>query len=182
MGNGLSTPGPGVDVQGNPVKDPTENVRELVEAALLRQDDLRKAESQHFRELATKEAKHIREISNLRAEYQAELRIKETERIDAIRAVDVQAVQQAAAVQAAQQQALATTVTATADAFRVSLAATVEPILKSIADLQRAQYETQGGRQRVGETRLNVGAVIAACGVGLILIFGVLGLMIQLNT
>jgi cobalamin biosynthesis Mg chelatase CobN len=169
----IATPGGiagvGVDAAGNPVIDPTQNVLDLVEAAIKRQDDLREAESRHVRELAT-----------LRAEYQEELRKAETERINAIRAVDVAAVQQASSVQETRATALAAQVAASAEAMRsqvaaaataaaTSLAAALEPVQKDIADLRRAQYEAQGQKAQVVETRAGsntvvgvVGAVIAA--------------------
>lgn len=61
--------------------DPTANVLQLVEAAIIRQDDLREADS-----------RHAHELNELRASYQQKLREAETARIDAIRAVDVGAV------------------------------------------------------------------------------------------
>ena len=130
--------------------DPTANVLNLVREAINRQDDLRDLT-----------ATHLREMADLRASYEDKLRRAESDRIDAIRAVDAAAVQRAAEVQAAQQQALAAQVATTADAFRASLAAALAPITtsvddlrsKDIADLRRAQYETQGQKSQVIETR-----------------------------
>jgi hypothetical protein len=147
----------------HPVVDPTQNVLDLVEAAVQRLDDLREAE-----------AAHHREVSQIRAEHAKELRQIETDRLDAIRAVDVGAVQRAAEVQATQAGALAAQVVATADAFRVSLAAALEPIQKDIRDLRDAQSRTVGGRDQGSDTRTNISALIAAVGVALILVFGVL--------
>jgi hypothetical protein len=151
--------GLGVDSSGSPVIDPTANVRELVEAAIKRQDDLRESES-----------RHVRDIARLRAEYQEELRRAETERINAIRAVDVQAVQQASSVQETRATALAAQVAASAEAMRsqvaaaataaaTSLAAALEPVQKDIADLRRAQYEAQGKQTQVVDTQARGGAV-----------------------
>jgi hypothetical protein len=150
--------------------DPTENVKNLgesivaiVDAAMKRQDDLRDLESKHVRELMERDKSHTQQ-----------LRAAETDRINAIRSVDVAAVQQAASVQAAQQQALATQVTTVADAFRASLAATIAPIMTAIEDLRRAQYETQGQKQQVvetrdvrGEARLNTGQLISLVMMGI---------------
>jgi hypothetical protein len=126
-----------------------------------RQDDLRAMESAHIREMMAGNVEHSRQ-----------LREAESARIDAIRAVDVGAVQRAAEVQAAQQQALAAQVVATADAFRSSLAAALGPITTAIDDLRRAQYETQGQKQQVVETRdtgsvtrLNIGTIVAVVSV-----------------
>ena len=137
-----SSVGLGVDASGGPVIDPTQNVLDLVSAAIKRQDDLREAES-----------RHVREIAGLRAEYQAELRMLETERINAIRAVDAAAVQQASAVAEARATALAGQVSTTADATRIALAAALEPIQRRIEDLSRAQYEAQGSRTQVVVSR-----------------------------
>jgi len=152
--------------------DPTKNVRELVEAAIARQDDLRQSE-----------AAHIREILELRAEFAKELRATdmnrrdaETARIDAIRAVDVAAVQQAATVASTQATTLAGQVAAAAEAMRTQVAATttsfaaaltaaIAPINDAIADLRRAQYEQQGMKAQTSDTRLNFGAMIGAFGV-----------------
>jgi len=138
--------------QSRPNGDPTQNVLDLVDAAIKRQDDLRSAESRHVREVAT-----------LRAEYAGELREAETARIDAIRRVDVEAVQRAAEVQATQASALAAQVAAAAEAMRTQVSATaaasvtgltaaLEPIQKDIQDLRKAQYEAQGQKTQVVET------------------------------
>ncbi len=160
--------GPATDRFNSPVVDPTQNVLDLVAAAIKRQDDLRAAESMHVRELAL-----------LRAEYQEELRAAETARIDAIRAVDVAAVQQAATAAETRATALAAQVAASAEAMRsqvaaaasaaaTSLAAALEPVQKDIADLRRAQYEAQGQKTQTVENRssnqLVVGAVAAIGG------------------
>lgn len=156
--------GLGVDSGGNPVVDPTANVRELVEAAIKRQDDLRDAALRREDDLRDQESRHVREITELRADYQRQLRQAETERIDAIRAVDVGAVNRAAEVQAIQAATLAKQVADSAEAMRVQVAATatastvalgaaLDPIKNDIADLRRAQYEAQGQKAQVVEHR-----------------------------
>jgi hypothetical protein len=158
-------PGLGVDAQGLPVVDPTKNVLDLVDAAVQRQDDLREMES-----------RHIRELADLRADYDEKLRKAETARIDAIRAVDVGAVNRAAEVSAQQALTLAnqvavsaetlrTQVAAAASAATTALAAALEPIQKDIADLRRAQYEAQGVKTNVGESRLSINTIILALSV-----------------
>ena len=154
--------------------DPTENVKALVEAAMARQDDLREMQRTHDREVRDADARRQDEKAELRAQHALEMRKAEAERINAIRAVDVGAVQRAAEVQAAQQQALASQVTATADAFRASLSAALAPIQTSIEDLRRAQYEAQGQKTQIVETRdssrLNIGLLIALGGLILALL------------
>jgi cobalamin biosynthesis Mg chelatase CobN len=174
-------PGPGVDIRGQPVVDPTENVLQLVEAAVRRLDDLRQMETHHQAEKAGLIAEHLASIAQLRADYGEKLRLAESARIDAIRAVDVGAVQRAAEVSAQQAQTLAVQVATSAEALRAqvsaaqaaaasSLAAALEPMQRSIDDLRRAQYEAQGQRTQVVESRGASGTVIAAIGIGLTLL------------
>jgi hypothetical protein len=148
----MPEPGPGVDATGRPVVDPTQNVLDLVRAAIQRQDDLREAAE-----------RHAREVAELRSKFEEKLRRAETSRIDAIRAVDIGAVQraeqvsaQAAATLAAQVATSAETlraqVTASAAAARAALTAALEPIQKDIQDLRRAQYEAQGVKEQVTDT------------------------------
>jgi hypothetical protein len=177
-----SSPGPAVDRTGQPVVDPTQNVLDLVNAAIKRQDDLRTMEAGYVSKIGQLREDHARYITELRAGYQQELRAAETARIDAIRAVDVGAVNRAAEVSATQAATLATQVATSAEALRgqveaarqqtaTALAAALEPIQKDIQDLRRAQYEAQGKQGQVvesrdvrGEARLNMSQVIAALG------------------
>jgi hypothetical protein len=146
------------------IRDPTKNVLDLVAAAILRQDDLRNAES-----------RHVREMANIRANYETKLREAETQRIDAIRAVDVGAVNRAAEVATTQASTLAAQVATSAETLRnqvaaaataqtVALAAALEPVQKDIADLRRAQYEQQGVKTQIGESRAGTGATNAIVG------------------
>jgi hypothetical protein len=177
----------GVDSSGGPVIDPSRNVLDLVEAANLRQDDLRRTEFKRQDDLRGMESRHLRELLERDRLHAAELRIAETARIDAIRAVDVGAVQRAAEVQQTQATALATQQATIAETLRTqvaaaatvqatALAAALEPIQKDIADLRRVQYETAGGKTQVveqrattGEGRSNVGLVIAAVSIVVVL-------------
>lgn len=183
-----TTSGQGIDYEGHAVIDPTQNVLDLVQAAIQRQDDLRAAEAEGLR----------REVE-LRADYDEKLRRAETARIDAIRAVDVGAVNRAAEVSAAQALTLATQVATSAETLRtqvaaaaqastVALAAALEPIQKDIAELRKTQYEQAGQKAQViesrdtrGETRLNVGAVFGGVSVLLVLLFGLASIAIQLS-
>jgi len=148
-----SSTGMGVDAQGGPVIDPTENVTALVKAGLERQDDLRRMESAH-----------VRELIKLHADFAEQLQDKEAKRLDAIRVVDVNAVTRAAEVSATQAATLATQVATSAETLRTqvqvaaqaantALTAALEPIQKDIADLRRVQYEQQGQKAATVETR-----------------------------
>jgi hypothetical protein len=156
--------GPATDRFNAPVIDPTKNVLDLVQAAVLRQDDLRIAGERHTAEMRV-----------MRRHYEERLQKAESDRIDAIRAVDVAAVQQAAQAAEARATALAAQVAASAEAMRVqvaaaaqaaatSLAAALEPIIKDIADLRRNMYEQQGQKQQVVESRDSGGAIGAWVG------------------
>jgi hypothetical protein len=48
---------------------------------------------------------------------------------------------------------------AAASAATTALAGALEPIQKDIADLRKAQYEAQGVKTNVGETRLNLNTI-----------------------
>jgi len=170
-------PGPGVDAAGRPVIDPTENVKSLTEAAVRRLDDLANMRTHYSDRL---EAQRAIFESRLR-EADRELRKAESDRIDAIRAVDVGAVQRAAEVSAAQAEALRNTVAAAAAAAATALGAALDPIQKDIADLRRAQYEAQGQKAQVVETRASAGSVyglIGAVGGLILLAIAVVGFVI----
>ena len=145
--------GLGVDAFGGPVIDPTANVLALVDAAVQRQDDLRAAEKDH-----------VREIISLNAEHAKDLREAESKRIDAIRAVDVQATVRAAEVASETAKTLQAQVVASAEALRLAVSVATEaqskaltaattPLVSAVEELRRAQYETAGGKQAVGETK-----------------------------
>jgi hypothetical protein len=157
--------------------DPTQNVLDLVDSAIQRQDDLRMAES-----------RHVREIAELRAQHAESLRNAESGRLDAIRTVDVGAVTRAAEVSAQQAtilaaqvaasaEALRTQVTAAASAASAALHAALDPIQKDIQDLRRAQYEAQGVKANVGETRLNIGGILGGVSVALVIVFGLIAVL-----
>lgn len=129
--------------QANP-RDPTINVRELVESSISRLDDLSAAES-----------RRVDGIMTLRAEYEEKLREAEAKRIDAIRAVDVNAV--AVASERATQQAtvLANQVSISAETLRALVAATANTIAQQlsaltaqltdrISSLEKSQYTISG--------------------------------------
>jgi hypothetical protein len=163
-------PGPGVDAYGQPVVDPTQNVLDLVNAAMRRQDDLREMQAKYDAQIGKMREVHSREMraAARRSEERIDskdqqLRAAETARIDAIRAVDVGAVQRAAEVSAIQAQTLANQVATSAEALRgqveasrqqiaTAQAAELQPIKAAIEDLRRAQYEAQGQKTQVVES------------------------------
>jgi hypothetical protein len=152
-------PGPGVDARGVPVVDPTANVLALVAAGNKRQDDLREITMTH-----------IKELMALRAEYEEKFRTAESARLDANRAFDVGAVNRASDVAAEAADALRLQVAATAAAFETKLMSVIDPINVAIADLRRTQYQLQGERTQVTESRGSSAAVYAAITLGVMLL------------
>jgi cobalamin biosynthesis Mg chelatase CobN len=187
--------GPAVDAQGRPVIDPTENVKALneastenvkalTEAAVKRLDDMAELRATYDRRLLDQRNRCDEKVERQKVRYEKELREAdkelrkaESERIDAIRAVDVGAVQRAAEVAAAQAEALRNQVAAAATASATALGAALDPIQKDIADLRRAQYEAQGQKAQVVESRGASAAWYGAIGAGVMLILAALAII-----
>jgi hypothetical protein len=153
-----------------PLLDPTINVQNLLQAAVMRQNDLREAETHRIDERFDKEQKRINEmvalradqlveISTIRADYERLLTGAEAKRIDAIRAVDVAAVQVERERAYAQAAVLATQVSNSADTLRASMASNaaalatqlsgaVQTLSDRISTLERTSYEGQGKEKR----------------------------------
>ena len=142
---------------GRPIVDPSRNVLDLVDAAVQRQDDLREMQATHIGEITALNSKHTDEILALRADSMEKLRLAETDRLNAIRQVDRDNVTRAAEVQAIAATTLANQVANSADAVRLNLDAKTAPILEAIAALQRAQYETAGGKAQTVDDRSDSG-------------------------
>jgi hypothetical protein len=193
--SGLTGPaGAATDSFGRAVLDPTKNVLDLVQAAITRLDDLNNSYREHYNlRFVQMDERLDREFSHI-----SELRKAESDRIDAIRAVDVGNVAAAAAVSATQATTLAAQVATSAETLRnqvaaaatastVALGAALDPIQKDIADLRRAQYEQQGQKAQVSEsrevhtsTRQNLGLWIAAASVSFGVLLGITGIVITL--
>lgn len=174
-------PGPAVDAQGRTVVDPTQNVLDLVEAAIKRQDDLREMESKHTREMSTFRTVFDNKIDGMRAEFAEKLAGKESERLDSIRAVDQATVQQRATVYEQQVQALAKAASETAETLRKQVESTAlasdtkndakfAEVTRALAALQEAQFRTAGGKEQVTETRATISSAQAVVGIVLSLV------------
>jgi hypothetical protein len=186
------TPGPGTDAAGRPVLDPTENVKDLMEAAIQRVDDLREMQTKHLENTINLLTKHDVEVDTLRSYFGKELREAESKRIDAIRAVDVAAVQRAAEVADLRASTLAAQVAQSAEALRIQVAAVaqasateltraLEPIQRAIDDLRKSQYEAQGQKTQVVEARGSNTTLIAIAAVGIsfmLLLLAVAGFLV----
>lgn len=158
-----------VDRFGGPVRDPTRNVLDLVEAAIKRQDDLREMASMHNREMSQFRTVFDDKIDQMRAEFAEKLAGKESERLDSIRAVDQATVQQRATVYEQQVQALAKAASETAETLRKQVESTAlasdtkndakfAEVTRALAALQEAQFRTAGGKEQVTETRASLTA------------------------
>jgi murein DD-endopeptidase MepM/ murein hydrolase activator NlpD len=141
--------------EDHPNVDPTANVLQLVEAANLRQDDLRKADSRRLEDLRIAETKRLDEVSELRATHIKELNAAEAKRIDAIRAVDVAAVATASERASQQASVLANQVSISAETLRTLVASTAtaqaqsqaqfsSQINERLALLEKSQYKGEG--------------------------------------
>lgn len=129
--------------------DPTLNIRELIDAAACRQDDLRTAETQRVNQ-----------------EFEAERRRHEaeTKRVDALRAVDIAAVATANERALEQAAVLASQVATSAETLRALVASTAVTIARQldqlstqlsdrISALEKASYEG-AGRQRMTDPQM----------------------------
>jgi hypothetical protein len=171
-----------------PLIDPTANVLKLVEQAMLRQDDLRRAESSRINDLMELQDKCTHEISDVRLKAQEALASAESRRIDALsiaesRRIDALFAASASAVALDRTRtemtasALAERVDTSAKALAASVIASAEALSKQVATqsqvfdqrltrLEQQGYET-GGRdvQRVesrAATQWSIGTAIAA--------------------
>jgi hypothetical protein len=183
--------GVGVDSTGGPVIDPTQNVLDLVQAANLRQDDLRQLNDRRIdaeiRVLATA-VEGIETRMILRAKHAKEIRDSETRRLDAIRQVDVLAVGRTAEQQLAAVQTLAATTTSAAETIRASvtstatalatqLANTVSGLTERISALEKSSYE--GAGKGVGTTKL-IGFIFGGCSLAIAAGGFILGFLVVL--
>lgn len=162
-------PGVGVDAAGGAVIDPTQNVLDLVQAAIQRQDDLRAKD----KEIADARAEHLKEIADLRSHHAEAERLSardlsaaESRRVDAIalaesRRIDALLAASANAVALATTRAeltaaalaervdtsaktLATAVETTAKTLAVTVEATAKTLSERIVPLEQARYEGKG--------------------------------------
>jgi hypothetical protein len=142
--------------------DPTQNVRELVDAANLRSDDLRAAEARRVDQALSAEGRRVdqaieglRREAELRADFASQLALAETKRIDAIRAVDVAAVAIANERATAQATVLANQVATSAETLRALVATqaaasaqqfstSTQQLSDRISLLERSNYQGEG--------------------------------------
>jgi len=141
VSNGQSGVRRGVDITGGPVFDPTENVKDNLAAAALRQDDLREitkelvdAKLSNLKEIAEIRAKYQETIGQLREGYQEKINHAESGRLDSIRQVDREEVAKTAV---AANQAITTLAKQTTD-----LATTLQKTVTDTATAAEARFST----------------------------------------
>jgi len=149
-----SSQGPATDRHNSPVVDPTKNVRKEFKSLRREQAEMTKAAVQA-----------LRREQKLHNKYGAIGAKAERRRVNAIHKADVAAGQREAVTAAAITAALAKQVADTAEAMRsttererASTAVTLEQVVKPLRDgqteLTRAMWEGAGGKQAIGEQRL----------------------------
>jgi len=165
------------DSSGGPVVDPTKNVIDLNEASVKRLDDLRTMESYYGKQVADLRTKRTDDLAELRGKHYRELRVSEAGRIDAILISIAETAQLTSAAAETRATTLANQVTNSADTLRNQVADAAQasndtldrrfdPIQKSIEEIRRFQFETQGGKTSVNESHANwgmwIGVAVAA--------------------
>lgn len=171
-------PGPGVDATGQAVVDPTKNVETRVEREVVRLDDLAALRARNTEQVATIRSYYAEKLAELRAAHVDRLLSKEAERLDAIRAVDAAAAREESAAAETRAATLAKQVTDAAEVVRSNLdaarvaasesqAVALAPIQASIDSLRQTQYEQQGQRSQVAETRASGSNVVLWAGLAI---------------
>lgn len=147
-----------------PVIDPTANVLQLVAAAMLRQDDLRKAESNRIDDLLKTREQAQRDLAHAESRRIDALTLAESRRIDALLAANQNAVALAstraeltASALAervdATQKTLAAQVDATAKASEAANVATAKALTDRIQPLEQFRFETGGAKTQQVESK-----------------------------
>jgi hypothetical protein len=137
---------------GNPLKpDPTANVRELNEASVKRQDDLRLAERMlteaklaHLKDVSELHSKYQKEINDTREKHSRDLATAESGRLNAIRQVDREEVIKTAASGQTAIGTLAASTTALAETLRNQQSAFAAEVNKRLSALELALSEGKG--------------------------------------
>jgi hypothetical protein len=163
--------GLGVDAHGGPVIDPTQNVLDLVGAAIKRIDDMASLQAQLVNEkiqnaeaMAQVRAQHSMDFAKLRANHQVALDGQESKRLDSVRMIDQLAVKTESDRASLAITALANTTALTAETLRAAVGTsaqslatqldrTVSAINERIAQLEKSSY-TGMGKQAVADPQL----------------------------
>jgi len=139
------------------VVDPTKNVLDLVEAAVMRIDDMAALRSQLQDEQIKRmerEWVHLEAMAALRELHAKEMRDSEAKRLDAIRENDRTTIATTAAAAATQITALATSGAVTAETLRNNTERTVSPILDRLTSIETT-VNRGIGRSAVADPQLS---------------------------
>jgi hypothetical protein len=156
--------GVGTDASGGPLVDPTQNVKDLTEAANIRQDDLRRETNKRIDEALL----HLTTVVNLHAKHQKALRKAEAARLDSIRQVDREEGNKAVAAAQTAIATLAASNLTTAETLRTQVATTAQAAATSLANsmgevnkrLSALELSSSAGSGR-GQGAQNLWAIIA---------------------
>jgi hypothetical protein len=184
----LTSNGLGVDASGSPVIDPTENVKDLMEASIKSITALSEAQALLTDEKIKRmerECIHQDTIANLREEHNKEIRRMESDRVDKIRSVDVANAAATAAQLLSAVTTLATTQQGTAETLRNQVSATaaavasqtervINPIIERLALLEKSSYTGAGKGEGIGMSwgviLGIIGAVAGLFGIGSVIV------------
>jgi len=143
--------GIGLDAYGGPLIDPTQNVKDLTEAANLRQDDLRQLNNRYLKALiqtveqtAKLKAKHVKNIADLHQIHDYAIHKAEAGRLDALRQNDREDVKALAAATTAKAEALQAQVSITAKTLADSFASAMAEQNKRLSAIELSQSEGRG--------------------------------------
>jgi hypothetical protein len=166
-----------VDYAGGPTIDPTQNVKDLSEAANRRQDDLRRADAslvdaklRHLKEVSDVRETHSAILASVREVHQRELDAAESGRLNSIRQVDREEVAKTAAAAQIAIATLATTTNTMAETLRTQVAtvaaaaenrqsAFAGEVNKRLSALELSSSEGKG-KQQVSDPQIDRMALI----------------------
>jgi hypothetical protein len=129
-------PGIGVDAQGGPVVDPTENVRQLVLAESKYQDAMRSAEARYQNDMRLSESRRLDDLAELRVKYEA--------RISEVLTVQVKTTSEL----------ISTQLDKVTTALGQQITSSVNSLLERIGQLERFRWEV-GGKTSVQDPALS---------------------------
>lgn len=159
--------------------DPSENVKERLQDAVKRQDDLRLVEFRGLRKEADLQISAIHHQIRDFKSFIKKINRAETKRINAIRAVDVGNVALANTAAETRATTLAKQVADTAIAANISLKSETDPIRQSIDDLRKSQWTIAGGtaegREKIDTSRAKSANWGLWVGISAAVVFGVGG-------
>jgi hypothetical protein len=160
--SGQASQGPSVDKIGNPVIDPTENVKALMKASLEALALLRAADEKYLDATVL----HLKEIAELRAKHAEQLRLSDLTAADKTRQVDVMAAASSATALATAVSALQATTDRNAETLRNSVISSAASVAKQTSDAALATQTATDNLFRRMDERMALLERNAATGAG----------------